>query len=66
MRIVETDNFGRDYPNEKFVTGIPSGNKEQMYRISTAINKEFCNQESDARYWKVVPDNYKLEPGFEP
>lgn len=65
MRIIHTDNFAGDYPDEKFVTGLPSLNQESMQRICDAINKE-CSGAHASRYWKVVPDDYVLIPGFEP
>jgi hypothetical protein len=64
-KIVETDNFGGDYPDEKFVN-LPFGTKERMQRIADAINNEFCKDDYASRYWKVVDQNYKLQPGFEP
>lgn len=63
MKIVETDNFGGDYPDEKFLN-LPSLTKEQCERICEAINSAF--HEHHNRYWKTVPDDYKLRPGFEP
>lgn len=66
MKIIHTDNFNGDYPDEKFVDGIPSlPNKEAMQRICDAINKE-CSGNHAPRYWRVVEDDYKLKPGFEP
>ena len=64
-RIVETDSFGGDYPGEKFVS-IPSGRKEQMEFIATAINNTFCRDDSAPRFWKVVDEDYQLVGGFEP
>lgn len=61
-RIVETDNFGGDYPNESFLLFIMS--EEQAQRIVEAIN-DAADPES-RRYWKVVKNDYKLQPGFEP
>lgn len=63
MKIVETDNFGGDYPNEKFLN-LPPLTREHAKEICKAINDGFPLNES--RYWKVVPDDYKLQPGFEP
>ena len=66
MKIVNTDNFNGDYPNESFVTGLAWGmNAAQAKRIADAINAEFCGP-TMPRYWKVVPDDYVLSPGFEP
>jgi hypothetical protein len=63
MRIVETDNFGGDYPNEQFlnIVAVP---EEHARKIADAINAAMgpnCH-----RYWKVVPNDYKLQPGFTP
>ena len=61
-RIVETDNYGGDYPDEKFVN-IPSfSQKEDAKKIADSLNKHFCR----SRYWKVVEADYILKPGFEP
>jgi len=65
MRIIETDNHGGDYPDEKFVT-LPWLSQESAERIAEAINKELCWQNACRRYWKVVPDDYKPEAGFQP
>jgi len=62
MRIVDTDNFGRDYPNEKFVLWpLP---EEIAKRIADALN-DWGGPQSQ-RCYKVVDDDYTLEPGFEP
>lgn len=65
FRIVETDNFGGDYPDESFVN-LPPMPKESAERIARAINDELCNHDYARRFWKVVEDGYKLQPGFEP
>jgi hypothetical protein len=65
MKIMHTDNFGGDYPDEKFVEGLPSGlSREAMQRIANAINQE--TGLNWPRYYQVVPDDYQLQPGFEP
>ena len=64
-KIVETDNFGRDYPNESFLN-LPPMSEEKAKVIAKAINSQLCSSDSDDRYWNVVPDDYKLQPGFEP
>lgn len=65
-RIVDTDNFGGDYPDERFVAiGIAS--KEVAECFADAWNKRMGEQAS--RYLKVVEHTeivYKLQPGFEP
>jgi hypothetical protein len=61
-RIVETDNLGRDYPDESFKCfGIPT--KEMAEVICKAINDQY----SSSFRWNIVVDsNYKLAPKFEP
>lgn len=63
-RIVNTDNFGGDYPDEKFVENLPLMTREHAQKVCDAINKPFSDLHR--RYWKVVPDDYRLLPGFEP
>lgn len=63
-KIINTDNFGGDYPNEKFVENLPVMNDEQARVIADAINS--TQHEHASRYFRVVPDDYKLQPGFEP
>jgi hypothetical protein len=63
MRIVETNNFGDDYPNEKFVN-LPRMSEEHALEVCNAINYGFS--QGFPRFWKVVENNYKLQPGFEP
>lgn len=63
-RVVETDNFGGDYPNEKFVENLPSMNEKQAEMLAYLINT-FTRETTD-RFWKVVPGNYELQTGFEP
>lgn len=62
-KIVETDNYGRDYPNEKFLN-IPVLSKESAEAIAYHINISL--PDDYPRYWKVVDKDYKLVPGFEP
>lgn len=64
-RIVETDNFRGDYPDEKFV-GLPLLSEVEAEFIAKAINEALCNHDGSDRYWKVVEDGYGLQPGFEP
>ena len=63
MRIVETDNFGGDYPDEKFLN-LPRMKKEHAEKVAKAINESFG--EMSRRYWKVVENDYVLRPGFTP
>lgn len=62
MKIIETDNFGGDYPNESFLN-LPSLPAEDCKRIADAINNAF--PEGHARYYRVVDNDYELQPGFE-
>lgn len=64
MKIVETDNYGGDYPNESFVN-LPSMNEEHAKIVAAAINSGF-HTGNYPRYWKVVEDDYELQGGFEP
>lgn len=62
-KIVETDNYGGDYPDEKFLN-LPRMQKEHAEKIAAAINGAFPADRS--RYWFVAPETYVLKPGFEP
>jgi hypothetical protein len=64
MRIVETDNFNGDYPDEKFLNIPTIQDVEQAQAIADAINHAL--PPTFSRCWKVVQDDYKLQPGFEP
>lgn len=64
-KIVQTDNFGGDYPDEKFVEGLGALTEEAAKEICAAINLN-CSGPTRPRWWKVVADDYKLVPGFEP
>jgi len=65
MKIVETDNFGGDYPDEKFVN-LPRVNINEAESLCSLINEIFCADDHAPRFWKMVEDDYKLIPGFEP
>ena len=64
MKIVETDNYGGDYPDEHFVTGIPRLSQEAAEAIADILNAE--KGSNSHRYYMVVKDDYELKPGFEP
>lgn len=64
MRIVETDNFDGDYPDESFVLRY-SLHPEAAKNIAEVINS-YCSGTESPRYWKVVDDDYELSPGFTP
>lgn len=64
-RIVETDNHNGGYPDEKVVTNVPVFySVADAERVADAINSTVAA--SHSRYWKVVDENYVLQPGFEP
>ena len=63
-KIVETDNYNGDYPDEKFVN-IPPLPKEAAEVIREVINT-FCCGPDAKRYWKVEESTYVLQPEFEP
>ncbi len=62
MRIVDTDNFGGDYPDEHF--HLFSMSEEAASEICAILNEETGPEST--RYYKVVENNYKLQPGFTP
>ena len=64
MKIFETDNFNRDYPDEKFVN-LPDLPEEDCKKLCSAIN-DCCSGEYEERYWKVVKNNYQLQGPFTP
>ena len=63
FRVVDTDNFGSDYPDEKFITiALP----EELCKEIALWRNSKPGADKHPRYWKVVPQGYKLQPGFEP
>ena len=64
FKVVETDNFGGDYPNEKFATPY-SFTRFQARGVAELFNSMFGGEHAP-RYWKVVELPYELQPGFEP
>lgn len=62
FKIVETDNFGRDDPNERFLN-LPALHKDHAERIVQAINSGLPPQ--SPRAWVVKPADYVLKPGFQ-
>lgn len=63
MMIIDTDNFGGDYPNEKVIaSGIKR--REHAKTMCEALNK--WSGRDSSRFYMVVEDDYKLRPGFEP
>lgn len=64
MRVVETDNFNGDYPDESY-SGPAGLTEEQAKKRADQANNLWSGQHAP-RYWKVVDDDYELLPGFEP
>jgi hypothetical protein len=65
-RIVETDNFGRDYPDESFVNLPTIYLEDDAKAIAEAINNALCNHPHSSRWYKVVDQDYVLQGPFEP
>lgn len=63
-RVVNTDNFGGDYPNEKFV-GPEFVERESAEAEAEELNYKYGGDNAP-RYYKVVEMPYELQPGFEP
>lgn len=66
--VVETDNYGGDYPNESFL--VRHIEKEYAEQIANLMYKAVGRGQECSRFWKVVKDTYEqpyeLKPGFEP
>jgi hypothetical protein len=65
MKIVGTDNFDGDYPNEAVIAENITSEAMAKF-LCTALNEEWNDVINTRRYYKVVPDEYKLKSGFEP
>lgn len=67
FRVVDTDNFDGDYPDEKFVG--PRLTRKDAEAVAAACNRNGSGPLAD-RFFKLVEDSvakpYKLQPGFEP
>ena len=63
-RIVDTDNFGSDYPNESFTEDGPFETYAEARERSSVLNGNAGDW--SLRYYKVVSLPYTLQPGFEP
>lgn len=64
FKIVNTDNFGGDYPDEYFLNIPESSDKTALEAIAWMLNR--MPGRNEARYWQVVPAEHALQPGFEP
>lgn len=64
MKIVRADNFDRGNLAEEFVSRY-SIDLDIAKDISEYMNTHYCSSVSQY-YYKVVEDDYKLGPGFQP
>lgn len=62
-KILETDNYDGDYPEELFVN-LPDMTEAHANVIAKNINNSFPLDYP--RYWKSVPKTYVLKRGFQP
>lgn len=62
FRVIETDNYGRDYPNESFhgpvMTYCKASAVVDIFNASLGPNPD--------RWYRIVDQDYTLQPGFEP
>lgn len=63
-KIINTDNFDGDYPDESFVN-LPATTHDKATAIARVINSTLSG-DYQPRHWRVVEETYKLKPGFEP
>jgi hypothetical protein len=72
FKVVNTDNFGGDYPNESFFIdlGMP---KSVAQAVAQRLNEGLGHGDPSmdggiepGRIFKIVPMGYELQPGFEP
>jgi len=64
FRIVDTDNFDGDYPDEKWASPVLFS-----HAVADSIAKILNDHLSGGfapRYYKIVELPYTLQPGFEP
>ncbi len=61
FQVVDTDNHGSDYPDEKFV-GPSLRTKDLAETVAACFNDDVTDESS--RFYKVVELPYTLEPGF--
>lgn len=76
--LVDTDNFGGDYPDERFLKTFVVGKRFETTRIESEafsfsdeglagrVAKSFNQDDMQTRCVKVVREGYQLQPGFEP
>lgn len=63
FKIIETDNFNADYPDEKLIAENIA--REDMARAMCRTLNNNWSGEHAPRYYKVVSCEYVLQPGFE-
>lgn len=63
-RIVNTNNFGGDYPNESFTDDESFETQKAAQARADKLNDKAGD--NSPRYFKVVKMPYELQPGFEP
>lgn len=72
FKLVNTDNFAGDYPDEReLLTADEKGklqpltlDEDKAKRVQEALN--YGAHDLDSRYWVVKPADYKLQGAFEP
>jgi len=65
LKIIDTDNFGGDYPNEKVIADNIK-NPKHAEIMCDALIERYCRYSGSPRFYRVVEDDYVLQPGFEP
>jgi hypothetical protein len=63
--IIDTDNLGGDYPDEKIVAD-GFANEHVASVACTELNRAFNSGPNNRRWFKVRPGGYRCAPGFEP
>ncbi|UKL14737.1 hypothetical protein C121_4 [Stenotrophomonas phage C121] len=64
-RIVNTDNHGSDYPDERWAIEHRFHSKLKAEAVAAVLQEDIGGDDA-SRYFMVVEDGYKLRPGFEP
>ena len=63
MKIIDTDNYGGDYPDEQ---DIAVGIKRRDHAVVMCVALNNWAGEGSIRFYKIVDDDYENQPGFEP
>jgi hypothetical protein len=64
MKIVATDNFGREAVAE-FMVAENIRDENYANIMCEALNKKYCDHDGAITHYKVMPDDYKLWRGME-